>query len=243
MEKKIDLRGLTCPEPVLKTKALLDDPAVQKVEALVDGEVNVNNLSRLSRSLRLKFSSEREESHFKVTLQRETLVDNMSVKQADRSLPAASSNKNFPHGKTSRDKSHRSADVDKDVPKKSSISSEDISDSTEKVGTVVFLGKDKFGDGDPEFSTTLISLFLQTMFASGHKPRAILLANTGVRLMSKQSSSRKVLNDFKEAGVEVLACGLCVEFYKLKEEIPTAQITNMFAICEYMFAADRVITP
>jgi selenium metabolism protein YedF len=246
MDKTIDLRGLTCPEPVLKTKALLDDPAVQKVEALVDGEVNVNNLSRLSRSLKLKFDSEKLETHFKVTLERGELVDNRSVKQSDSSSSSSSKSAGEAGLKTSDDANlakpaaGRAASEHAHYPVASPTH---ISESDEKVGTVVFLGKDKFGEGDAEFSTTLISLFLQTMLASGHRPRAILLANTGVKLMGKQSSSLKVLNDFKEAGVEVLACGLCVEFYKLKEEIPSAQITNMFAICEYMFAADKVISP
>jgi selenium metabolism protein YedF len=245
MHKTIDLRGLTCPEPVLKTKALLDDPAVQKVEALVDGEVNVNNLSRLSRSLKLKFATEKLETHFKVTLERGELVDNRSVKQSDASDASAattvsSSSKTTGDAASGLAASGRAASEHAHYPVASPTH---ISESDEKVGTVVFLGKDKFGEGDAEFSTTLISLFLQTMLASGHRPRAILLANTGVKLMGKQSSSLKVLNDFKEAGVEVLACGLCVEFYKLKEEIPSAQITNMFAICEYMFAADKVITP
>jgi hypothetical protein len=81
------------------------------------------------------------------------------------------------------------------------------------------------------------------MFDGGHRPRAILLANTGVRLLSRDSASLKVLEDFRQASVEVLACGLCVEFYKLKDEIPADQITNMFAICEYMFAADKLIVP
>jgi selenium metabolism protein YedF len=242
MNKTIDLRGLTCPEPVLKTKALLDDPAVQKVEALVDGEVNVNNLSRLSRSLKLKFESEKLETHFKVTLERGELVDNRSVKQSDAATKSSGKAALNSPGDAAFEKSKtgRAASEHAHYPVASPMH---IPGDEEKVGTVVFLGKDKFGEGDAEFSTTLVSLFLQTMLASGHLPRAILLANTGVKLMSKQSSSLKVLNDFKEAGVEVLACGLCVEFYKLKEEIPSAQITNMFAICEYMFAADKIISP
>lgn len=60
--------------------------------------------------------------------------------------------------------------------------------------------------------------------------------------MTPDSPALKVLNDFKETGCEVLACGLCVEFYGLKGKIPVEQITNMFAICEYIFAADKVIS-
>lgn len=207
VEKKIDLRGLICPEPVLRTKKLLDDASVGKVEALVESEINVNNLNRLARSLKLQFASKPQDENFLVTIERS---------KSD--------------GKTEH--AHVAA-----------TNLEASQSSDQKVGNVVFLGKDKFGDGDPEFSTTLINLFLQTMFDSGQRPRAILMANTGVKLMAPDSAALKVLNDFKEAGVEVLACGLCVEFYGLKGKIATEQITNMFAICEFMFAADRVISP
>ena len=43
------------------------------------------------------------------------------------------------------------------------------------------------------------------------------MANAGVKLLAPESSTTKVLDDFKDAGVEVLACGLCVEYYRLKQ--------------------------
>jgi selenium metabolism protein YedF len=205
-ERKIDLRGLICPEPVLRTKRLLDDSSIEKVEAIVDGEINVNNLNRLARSLKLQFASATQADNFVVTIARNN-----------------SEAKSHAHVEPSNLKSAKP--------------------SQNEVGNVVFLGKDKFGEGDPEFSATLINLFLQTMFESGQRPRAILMANTGVRLMAPDSPALKVMNDFKEAGCEVLVCGLCVEFYGLKGKIAVEQITNMFAICEYIFAADKVISP
>ena len=111
-----------------------------------------------------------------------------------------------------------------------------------QVGSVVFISREQLGDGDPDFSKTLANVFLQTLYESGHQPRAILLANTGVKMMKSDSAAFKVLQDFKAAGCEVLACGLCVEFYGLKGEVPKEQITNMFAICEYLSAAEKVIS-
>lgn len=215
-EKLVDLRGLICPEPVLRTKKLLDDASIQKVEAIVDGEVNVNNLRRLAGSLKLQFASRAKDDNFVVTLQRNQAQS--AAETVSKADPAA--------GETH---SHASAVK--------------AGNGKTEVGTVVFLGKDKFGDGDPEFSTTLLNMFLQTLFESGQRPRAILMANTGVRLMAPESPALKVLEDFRKAGCEVLACGLCVEFYGLKGKIPVEQITNMFAISEYMFAADKVISP
>jgi tRNA 2-thiouridine synthesizing protein A len=206
-KKELDLRGLTCPQPVLATKKLLDDASVQEVRAIVDDQINVNNLTRLANYFRAQISvAQKNDSSYLVTISRSAQAD---------------------HGDAQAEQIQQSQlQIDK-----------------AKTGVVVFLTKDMFGEGDLEFSRTLINLFLQTIYESGQRPDAILMANTGVKLMAKANSCRKVLDDFREAGSEVLACGLCVEFYKLKEEIPVNQITSMFNIVEYLFACGKVLSP
>lgn len=207
-KEQIDLRGLSCPEPVIKAKKLFDNPNTHRIEALVDDDVCVNNMQRLARSLKANCNVEDNKGYFTITLERGTSAE---AKQPPHVHPSS-------------------------VQSPTTV-------QPGGVGTVIFLSKDAFGEGDPDFSKTLVNLFLQTVFDSGLRPRAILLANSGVRLMAKNSQVLKVLTDFQQDGCEVLACGLCVEFYKLKDEIPHAQITNMFAICEYLFAADKIIQP
>ena len=68
MKKSIDLRGLSCPEPVLRTKKLLDDQAISTIEALVDNEVNVQNLTRLARSQKRALTCNKTEDHFVVII-------------------------------------------------------------------------------------------------------------------------------------------------------------------------------
>jgi len=211
----LDLRGLICPEPVLRAKKCFDSATVRKVEAIVDDEVNVQNLSRLARSLRAEFSYQPEGKHFNVTLTRAEISKGAPAKATD--------------GQPDKEK------VDPAWPK--------LEKSGTTVGTVIFISRDSLGEGDPDFSQQLLNLFLQSYYEAGHKPRAILMANTGVKLMQPDSQFAKVLKDFREAGCEVLACGLCVDYYGLKEVVPKDQITNMFAICEYLAAADKVLTP
>ncbi len=213
MEETLDLRGLICPQPVLRTKQVLDNPNFSRVKAIVESEVNVNNLSRLAKSLKMKMHSQKQADCFIVTIERYSnqATDGETGQHAMHELP-------------------KSTFSDKETAK------------AETTGTVIFLGKDGFGDGDPDFSKTLTSLFLQTAFAAD-RPRAILMANSGVKLLAPDSPSLKVLEDFRRDGVEVLACGLCVDYYNLKDHISTEQITNMFSICEYIFAADKLIVP
>jgi selenium metabolism protein YedF len=214
----LDLRGLICPEPVIRTKKCFDNAAIRKVEALVDDEVNVQNLSRLARSLRVLFSYQADGKHFNVVLERG--ADNLASAQK-------------PSDETKSD--HAAKKVD------SSQTQFEKKDSS--VGTVIFISKDILGEGDRDFSIQLLNLFLQSYYEAGHRPRAILMANTGVKLMQPQSQFAKVLSDFRGAGCDVLACGLCVDYYGLKEVVPKEQITNMYAICEYLAAADKVLTP
>lgn len=209
MKKNIDLRGLTCPEPVLRTKKLIDDKTVNAIEALVDSEVNVENLARLAKSQNLLFQKLKLDDHFKIEITRDD-----SAKVAEMEATPA-----------------EAAD----------------SAQNRKVGEVIFITRDTFGQGaseaDHDFSNNLLNVFLQTVFSSGHKPRAILLANSGVKLMDPDGPCAKVLSDFHLAAVPVLGCGLCLEYYGLKEKIPLEQITNMFAICEYLFAAEKILSP
>jgi selenium metabolism protein YedF len=216
----LDLRGLICPEPVLRAKKCLDSSAVRKLQAIVDDEVNVQNLSRLARSLRVQFSYQPEGEHFNVTLERAAQMEGPASKQSPL-------------------KSVDSTRAKEKVESPSANSG--MKDSA--VGTVIFISRDSLGEGDRDFSQQLLNLFLQSYYEAGHRPRAILMANTGVKLMQPDSQFAKVLHDFREAGCEVLACGLCVDYYGLKEVVPKDQITNMFAICEYLAAADKVLTP
>lgn len=208
MTEKLDLRGLICPEPVIRTKKIFDDPKVNAVEAMVDDEVCVSNLQRLSRSLKTGFSATAQDGYFTVVMSKDALTQESA----------------------------------KETSAKSELESKGQQARAEQQ-TVVFITRDKLGDGEPDFSRTLLDVFLQTMFEAGHRPQAILLANSGVKLMAADSSALKVLEDFRSAGTEVLACGLCVKFYALEDQVRKEQITNMFAICEYVNAASKVITP
>jgi selenium metabolism protein YedF len=213
----IDLRGLTCPEPVLRAKKLLEDQSIHQINALVSDSINVQNLERLARSHKLGFKWQAEEDFFRVVLSR-----------VGKDKVARSSNQ-----KEESVHLHESA----------SANLVDLQAKGGQVGTVIFITKSRLGDGDPDFGANLLNIFLQTILQSGHRPKAILLVNSGVSLLAENSPFEPVLKNFKNEGAEVLACGLCVEFYGLEKDIAKEQITNMFAICEYLFAADKVISP
>jgi TusA-related sulfurtransferase len=69
MAKKIlDLRGLSCPQPVYETKKAVEDPNFEVLEVLVDTKTSVENIRRLLGGYKgISFSVEEGED-FKVNI-------------------------------------------------------------------------------------------------------------------------------------------------------------------------------
>ena len=57
MDATVDARGLACPEPVLRTREVLQTGDTGSVEVLVDTMTSVENVSRMATSLGWKVIS------------------------------------------------------------------------------------------------------------------------------------------------------------------------------------------
>jgi len=71
-------------------------------------------------------------------------------------------------------------------------------------------------------------------------PRRIILMNGGVKLAIEGSASMENLRSLAELGVEVLACGTCLEFFQLKEALAVGRITNMYEIASLLLQGSTV---
>ncbi|OGR00311.1 MAG: hypothetical protein A2505_09810 [Deltaproteobacteria bacterium RIFOXYD12_FULL_55_16] len=68
----LDCRGLTCPQPVLRAKELLDSMAQGAVEVLVDNEAARSNLERFGKSQGLAVASHSAGETHQVTISKST---------------------------------------------------------------------------------------------------------------------------------------------------------------------------
>ena len=109
-------------------------------------------------------------------------------------------------------------------------------------GYVVVLASDKMGEGDEVLSHKLIESFVYALSEQDELPKYVLCYNSGVRLTSQNEKTIEDLNHLVEKGVEVLSCGLCLDFYNLKEELKVGQISNMYRIVE-LCRQHRVVRP
>lgn len=106
-------------------------------------------------------------------------------------------------------------------------------------GSVIVIASDKMGEGDTELGETLLKGFIYTLTEMEELPKTILFYNSGARVTAVGSVSIEDLKALEEAGVEVLTCGACVNYYEL--EIGVGSVTNMYSIIEKQMKAERIV--
>jgi tRNA 2-thiouridine synthesizing protein A len=68
--KKVDARGLSCPQPVIETKKVLDNASGGRVEVLVDTVTSRENVMRFGENAGWKCRFEEDGEGFKVILEK-----------------------------------------------------------------------------------------------------------------------------------------------------------------------------
>lgn len=109
-------------------------------------------------------------------------------------------------------------------------------------GYVVVLDGEEMGRGDAAFGKKLLEGFVYALAQQDAPPRYILCYNKGVTLTTLNEKCAADLHALAAKGTQVLSCGLCLEYYGLKEKLQVGQVTNMYRICELM-GAHRVVKP
>jgi len=98
----------------------------------------------------------------------------------------------------------------------------------------VVINSDQMGAGDEGFGKKLLEGFIYALTEQDVLPKFVVCYNSGVKLTTE---NEKTVNDLKalaSQGCEVLSCGLCLDFYGLKEKLKIGSPTNMYRITEIM---------
>ena len=91
----------------------------------------------------------------------------------------------------------------------------------------VFITTDRIGRGDDELGRILMKNFLYSLARNAEKPVAVMLMNEGVRLACTGSDSLDDLRLLEGNGVVVKACGTCLDFLGLKDELVVGSVGVM----------------
>ncbi len=106
---------------------------------------------------------------------------------------------------------------------------------------VVLLASDRLGSGPDELGSILMRSFLKTLKDAPVPPWRIVLINTGVRMAVEGSGLIDDLLALQGAGIGILACGTCLDFFHARDRLTAGRVSNMREIVDTLTAADRVI--
>ena len=211
MEKKIDARGLACPQPVILTKKAMEAGA-KELLVEVDNATAVENLSRLAQSQGYTFLSSGDNPYL------------LKLHKSEGTSP----------------------DRETLSPKGTGISEakrENIVDSVSKgLPWALLCGTDVLGSGERELGTNLIRMYFYTLSQAEAQPGAILFINAGVKLPALDEQVTEHLKVLAAGGCRILACGTCLDFYHLKEQLKVGRVSNMYDIVSCLAEYPKVLT-
>jgi selenium metabolism protein YedF len=84
--------------------------------------------------------------------------------------------------------------------------------------------------------------FLNTLPELGDTLWRIIMVNGAVKLATATNPAIEALRKLEAAGVSILVCGTCLEFFKLMDQKEVGQVTNMLDVVTSQQLADKVIT-
>jgi selenium metabolism protein YedF len=196
-EKTLDCRGLACPNPVIKTKELIDRGAVQQVKVLVDNPAAQENVGRFLQRAGFEVQVEERQGTFMIHGSRAAAGPcEIMIPQADAALPKI----------------------------------------------LILMGADRLGRGDDLLGAKLMGNFIATLKEMGQELWCVVLLNAGVKLAVAGSEVLAGLQHLEQAGVRLLVCGTCLNYFQLLEAKQVGETTNMLDIVTAMQLADKVIT-
>jgi len=210
---ELDLRHLPCPGPVIEVRKLLD-AGERHVRVLVADELSRSNVTRFATSRRAEVRAE--------PLPEGGFIVEITASDASSAPP--------PEGDQG---------LECPLPEPDSLS------TGEGRPLVVQVTADRMGLGDDELGTLLLRSFLKTQgqLEPRHRPDAIIFYNAGVRLCCEGSDLLEDLRSLESQGVEIIACGTCLNYFGLAPSLAVGRGSDMLEIASRLAGAGRVVRP
>ena len=103
------------------------------------------------------------------------------------------------------------------------------------------IGSDMMGSGNRELGQKILGSFLRKV-ADHANPVNIIFYNTGVQLLARPSPFLADISLLAEKGVELIACGTCVNFFGLNDRIEIERVSTMDEILSTIASSEKVVS-
>jgi len=108
---------------------------------------------------------------------------------------------------------------------------------------LVFIDGETIGRGSEELGAILMKSFLLTLKELNPLPWRIIFINSGVRLAVEDSQFIAALHELAALGTDILSCGMCLDYYGIRDRLAAGRVSNMFEIASSFLEATNVIKP
>ena len=109
--------------------------------------------------------------------------------------------------------------------------------------TTVVISSSTMGSGDDELGKNLMKAYIFALTNVAPTPDNIIFYNGGAHLTVEGSASLEDLKNLEKAGVNIMTCGTCLNFYGIAEKLQVGQVSNMYDIAQTMADSGLVIRP
>ena len=116
-------------------------------------------------------------------------------------------------------------------------------DVEQKRNMVIYITSEFMGQGSDELGQILMNAYFETISHFATEISHIMLINSGVKLAIEGSEVLEQIRELEKMDIEILVCGTCLNFFKIKNQLGTGTVSNMFTILEALAKTDRVLSP
>ena len=107
--------------------------------------------------------------------------------------------------------------------------------------TTLLITSDRLGDGPEELGRLLMRTMIHTLLEADTLPGRMLFLNSGVLLTTEGSPVLEALERLAGSGVEIRSCGLCLDYFNLKDRLAVGSTTNMLTTVDAILGDERCI--
>lgn len=108
-------------------------------------------------------------------------------------------------------------------------------------GVTYIIDKDSIGKGDEELGKKLLIAFQNTLPEVAPLPQTLFFMNKGVFYTLDDSPTLEALKKLEEAGVEIITCGTCTNFFEVTERVALGDLGSMYDLLE-LYNRTKVVT-
>ncbi|MFV0503918.1 MAG: sulfurtransferase-like selenium metabolism protein YedF [Lachnospirales bacterium] len=105
---------------------------------------------------------------------------------------------------------------------------------------IIVVNSNIMGSGDEVLGVKLLSGYFYAL-NEVETPRYIIFYNKGVMVSTQNVAAIEELKKLEAKGSTIMSCGLCLDYYNLKEELKVGTVTNMYEIATLLSSDEKVI--